>query len=121
MRKLFISLLLTFSVSSLFGIIFKDWIVFILATILQYLFFYFFNSMYENWLKNKIMQNSLELEKVKSKNTVKLNCPTCDNVEEVEMTFNGAVVYKCGKCDAEIKAEPIVKNYLTTNPIYFDK
>ena len=121
MRRLILSFLLTLSVSSLFGFIFKDWIVFVLATILQFLFFYFFNSVYENWMKNKIMQTSLEMEKIKSKNLVRLSCPSCNYIQDVEMTFDGAVVYKCTKCEAEVKAEPNVKNYLTTNLIYFDK
>jgi hypothetical protein len=37
------------------------------------------------------------------------------------MTLNEPILYNCEKCEVEIKADPVVKNYLTTNPIYFEK
>ena len=67
MKKVLLSLTLTLLVSGLFGIIFKDWFVFGLVTILQILFFYFFNTVYENYLTKKVVEANaiIELEKLK--------------------------------------------------------
>ncbi len=121
MKRVITSLSLTFLVSAFFGLIFKDIIVFALATVLQILFFYFFNTIYGNYLRNTIMQQNIEMEKQQSVNSVPLNCPTCNHLQLVKMTLNEPVIYKCDKCECEIKADPVVKNYLTTNPIYFEK
>ena len=69
MRKLLTSITLTLLVSGLFGIIFKDWLVFILATILQVLFFYFFNTVYENFLIKKTLEVNAEIKKLEFDNT----------------------------------------------------
>ena len=121
MKKFLFSITATILVSGLFGLLFSSWIVFLIASILQFLIFGSFNTLYENYLRQKAIKMQLDMDLVNSKSNVKLNCPSCNHVQEVKMTFEGAVVYKCEKCDVEIKAEPVVKNYLTTNPIYFDK
>lgn len=121
MKRLLTSLSLTFLVSALFGIFFKDILVFVIATILQILFFYFFNTIYGNYLRTKVAEQRIELEKQQSINTVPLNCPTCNHLQSVRMTLNEPILYNCDKCEIEIKADPVVKNYLTTNPIYFEK
>lgn len=121
--KTVISLLLTSLVSILAGLIFasKFWYVFFLAFILQILFFYFFNGIYENRLIEKAQQLKLEEFKELNKHIVAVRCP-CDqkSVQDIEMRFDKDIVYECIKCKKNIKAVADVKTVLTTEPIYFD-
>ena len=60
--KIIISILITTLVSILAGLIVPGnfWTVFVFAFVLQVLFFYFFNSIYENRLIEKAQQIRLE-------------------------------------------------------------
>ena len=118
MKKVFLSLSLTFLVSGLFGIIFKDWFVFGLATILQILFFYFFNTVYENYLTKKVIEANAIVETEKLKNTVKVLCPCGENnPQDVLLSFNKDTVYKCVKCNKDVRATTNVGTSLITTPI----
>ncbi len=63
MKKILSSLLLTILVGSLFGLLFKSLIVFGIAIVLQILFFYFFNTVYENYLLQQVVNANIEFEK----------------------------------------------------------
>ena len=118
MKKVLTSLTLTLLVSGLFGIIFNDWLVFILATILQILFFYFFNTVYENYLTKKVIEASALVEKEKLKNTVKVACPCGENnQQEVLLSFNEDTIFKCSKCNKDIRASTNVGTTLVTTPL----
>ena len=123
MIKVLKSLLLTFIVSTIFAFIFIDsfWNVFIITTLSQLILFYFFNTIYEGYVVKKAMELNISLEEEKSKNNVILSCPSCVHRQTIEMNLTRAFTYKCDKCGSEIKAEPSVKNYLVTNPIYVEK
>ena len=109
MRKVLTSLTLTLLVSALFGIIFKDLIVFFLATILQILFFYFFNTVYENYLTKKVIEANSLVEIEKLKNTVKVLCPCGENnPQDVLLSFNEDTIYKCSKCNKDVRATTII-------------
>ena len=118
MKKVFLSLTLTLLVSGLFGIIFKDWFVFGLATILQILFFYFFNTVYENYLTKKVVEANAVVEIEKLKNTVKVLCPCVENhPQDVLLSFNEDTVFKCTKCNKDVRATTNVGTSLLTSPI----
>lgn len=122
MRKVLTSLTLTLLVSALFGIIFKDLIVFFLATILQILFFYFFNTVYENYLTKKVIEANSLVEIEKLKNTVKVLCPCGENnPQDVLLSFNEDTIYKCSKCNKDVRATTNVGTSLITTPIITEK
>lgn len=121
--KTIVSLLLTTLVSVLAGLIVPGnfWIVFTFAFILQILFFYFFNSIYENRLIEKAQQLRIQELKEINKNIVNVQCPCDEKVrQEIEMRFDKDVIYQCNKCKKNIKAISDVKTILTTEPIYFN-
>ena len=122
MKKVLASLTLTLLVSALFGIIFKDLIVFFLATILQILFFYFFNTVYENYLTKKVIEANSLVEIEKLKNTVKVLCPCGENnPQDVLLSFNEDTIYKCSKCNKDVRATTNVGTSLITTPIITEK
>jgi hypothetical protein len=118
MKKIITSLTLTLLVSGIFGILFEDWLVFGLATILQILFFYFFNTVYENYLTKKVIEANALVEKEKFKNIVKVACPCGENnQQEVLLSFNEDTIFKCSKCDKDIRASTNVGTTLVTTPL----
>lgn len=123
LSRILFSLILTSLVSTLAGLLFAShfWNVFFLVFILQVLFFYFFNSVYENKLIEKAQQLKLEEFKEQNKQIVLVECP-CDEKtqQEVSMRFDRDVIYQCGKCKKNIKAMTSVKTIQTTEPIYFE-
>jgi hypothetical protein len=118
MKKILTSLTLTLLVSGLFGILFRDWSVFALATVLQVLFFYFFNTIYENYLAKKVIEANAIVEKEKFKNIVKVLCPCGENnPQDVLLSLNEDTVYQCDKCRKEVRATTNVGTALMTSPI----
>jgi len=121
MVKTLTSLFLTLCVSTLFGLLFKDnfYITFAIATLLQFIGFYIFNSVYENILKRKAIELSTEFERERSKSTAVVNCPCGENNQQtISMILNNEKVYECSKCKKSIKAYANISTVLTTNPIY---
>ena len=121
--KIIISILITTLVSILAGLIVPGnfWTVFVFAFVLQVLFFYFFNSIYENRLIEKAQQIRLEELKEINKQIVTVQCPCDEKVrQDIQMRFDRDVIYECNKCKKNIKAISDVKTLLTTEPIYFN-
>lgn len=119
MRKLLTSITLTLLVSGLFGIIFKDWLVFILATILQVLFFYFFNTVYENFLIKKTLEVNAEIKKLEFDNTIEVTCP-CGARQNVILSIGEDTIYRCQECKNEIRAAVNIGTAMVTTPIIAD-
>jgi hypothetical protein len=121
LSKVIISLAITTLVSILAGllVISKFWIVFSLVFILQVLFFYFFNTIYENRLIAKAQQLKIQQFREENKNVVTLQCPCAEKIkQDVDIRFDKDIVYECASCKKNIKAIPDVKTILTTEPIY---
>ena len=116
MKKLLTSLTLTFLVSGLFGILFRDWLVFGLVTILQILFFYFFNTIYENLLIKRAVEINAETEKAKFDNTVNVKCP-CGSSQNVILSLTEDTIYRCDECKNEIRATTSIGTALVTTPL----
>ena len=121
MIKSIVSLVLTACISTLFGLIFIDnfKVVFAITTILQFIGFYMFNNIYENLLKKRAIELSIEFEKEHSKNVVTINCPCSENNQQsIQMTFNEDTIYECSKCKKEIRASNNISTLMTTVPMY---
>jgi|TARA_R110000803_G_scaffold208099_1_gene276555 hypothetical protein len=121
MIKSIVSLVLTICISTLFGLIFIDnfKVVFAIATILQFIGFYIFNNIYENFLRKQAIVLSVEFERERAKNVVTVNCPCSENNQQsIQMTFNDDTLYECSKCKKEIRASNNVSTLMTTVPIY---
>ncbi len=116
MRKLITSLTLTFLISGIFGILFRDWLVFGLVTILQFLFFYFFNSIYENFLIKRAVEITAAAEKAKYDNTVIVSCP-CGSSQEVILSLTEDTIYRCNDCKNEIRATTNIGTAQVTTPL----
>ena len=121
MRKILVSLTLTFLVSGLFGILFNDWLIFLLVTILQILFFYFFNTVYENFLLKKAYELNLEIEKKKLDNTIKVNCPCGSTQEIVLQSLEKDTIYRCKECKNEIRAAINIGTAMVTTPVITER
>lgn len=124
MVKIIRSLLITSLVSALFGLLFieKFFLVFILSTILQFLFFYFFNSIYENYQIKKAVELQIAQEKNQLENTVRVLCPCGENnPQEVKLSLREDTIYPCSKCKKEVRATTNVGTTLITSPIYTEK
>lgn len=116
MKKILTSLGLTMLVGSLFGLLFKSFIVFSIAIILQILFFYFFNTVYENFIVQKIVNANIEFEKEKLKNIAQVTCP-CGAKQEVSISMTEDTIYRCKDCKNEIRATTNIGTTLVTTPI----
>ena len=120
MKKILTSLSLTILVGCLFGIFFKSFSVFAIAIILQFLFFYFFNSAYENLLVQRVVTANIDLEKAKIKNTLEVVCP-CGSKQDVLLSFTEDTIYRCEKCKNEVRVAVNIGTALVTNPIFTKK
>lgn len=125
MNKTIISLLLTVAISALIGLLTPNFLItFILATIVQIVGFYIGNTLYNNYIITKIENIKLdqikELSKIKPSQTL-VKCP-CDKgtVQEIDISPNEEIVYKCKECDKSIKAYCELRNFVASQPIYFN-
>jgi len=123
LNKIFFSLGITSLVSVLFALIFatKFWYVFALAFLLQILFFYFLNTVYENSLIEKAQKIKIQQYIEENRQVATVQCP-CDqkNMQDVDMRFDQDITYRCNNCNKNIKANVDVKTVLITEPIYFN-
>lgn len=121
MKNILVSLVLTLLVSALIGVLSSNFLAgFALAFILQIVIFYIGNTMYNNYIITKIEEIKLkQLQELQTQNTT-LTCPCSEgNKQNIQIGINEEIIYKCDKCDKNIKAVHDVKNFITTQPIYF--
>ena len=122
MKKILFSLTVTSTVSALFALLFAKFIIgFAIIFVSQIILFYIGNTIYSNYVITRIEEIKLQqLKEVQKQQTI-LSCPCAnENKQAVDMNIGEEVTYKCNKCDKNIKAILEVKNYITTQPIYFD-
>lgn len=121
--KALTSLIVTFGVATLFGLIFKDnfWLVFAIATILQFFGFYIFNQVYLNNIILNAERIKIDQIKESNRNLVEIGCPCDENYKQlVDFRFDQKNIYKCDKCGKNYTAIVSFKSILTTDPIYFE-
>lgn len=122
--KITFSVLLTITVSMLFGLLFKNnfWTVFTLCTILQFIIFYTFNKIYTNRLIRNFEEIKIQQFKEANRNYLNVVCPCNDkNIQFIDIRFDADTIYKCNKCEKEVRCIPEVKTFAITSPIYFNK
>ena len=123
LNKILFSVGVTALVSVLCGLIFisKFWYVFALTFIVQVLFFYFLNTIYENSLIEKAQKLRLQQFLEENKQIATIQCP-CNqkSMQDVEMRFDQDIIYTCSTCGKNVKAGIDVKTVLVTEPIYFN-
>jgi len=123
LNRVLFSLGLTTLVSVLVALIFisKFWYVFALVFLLQVLFFYFLNTVYENSLIEKAQKIRLQQFIEENRQIATVQCP-CDqkNMQDVDMRFDQPIIYTCNTCGKNVKAGIDVKTVLVTEPIYFN-
>lgn len=120
-KQIFISLIVTLLVSFLFAFglskVFGLWQAFSLACIGQYVIFFFYNNYIIS--RRSVQREELINERldILSKNVVSFQCPCGKHVFDEVIYINDENVFKCEKCNEQIKVEigltPIVK----TNPL----
>jgi len=123
LNKVLISFGITSLVSILFALIFAThfWYVFTLVFILQILFFYFLNTVYENTLIEKAQFIKLQQLKEENNQIATIQCPCGQkNMQDVEIRFDQPIVYNCNNCGKNVKAGVDIKTVLITEPIYLN-
>jgi len=123
-KKILVSLSITVAVSLLFAIIFSSHAisVFLLILTLQFVSFYIGNTIYNNRLVEKAELIRLDQLKEASKQIVTIECPCGDKtLQDVVIRFDQDNIYKCNKCNKNIKANIDIKPAVTTEPIYFNE
>lgn len=121
MNKVFISLLITTLISILVGILSSNfWAGFALAFLLQFVVFYIGNTFYNNYIITKIEEIKLDQIKESQKQQTIITCPCSEgNKQQVDLKIDSEIIYKCDRCEKNIKAIHDVKSFITTQPIYF--
>jgi hypothetical protein len=121
MKNILISFILTCLVSTLVGVLSTNFIAgFALSFFLQFTIFYIGNTLYNNYIITKIEEIKLDQIKELQKQHVTIACPCSEgNKQIVDIKIDSDIIYKCDRCDKNIKATHEVKNFITTQPIYF--
>jgi len=122
--KFLYSIILTASISTLVGLIFRSnfWYMFTLTTILQVTGFLVLNQIYTNRLKQSLEVIKADQLREQNRNYVNVVCP-CNqkNIQFVDIRFDTKPLYVCDKCDKQVSCEPSVKTFTVTSPVYFGK
>jgi len=122
--KLIYSIFLTFSISTLVALIFKDvfWNVFAIVTILQIISFVIFNRIYTNWLIQSLEKSKTEQLRESNRNYTHVECPCSQKYTQlVDIRFDTRNIYRCMQCDKDISATPNITTVNVSDPLYFDK
>lgn len=120
-KQILISLAVTLVVSTLiaFGLtnIFGFWQAFVLSIVMQFALFFVYNNYIIN--KRSIEEDKLINERLEllSKNYVTFQCPCNEKVFEEVIYINGENVFKCDKCEEDIKVEVILTPMIKTTPL----
>jgi hypothetical protein len=130
MQKVLYSITITVLVSILVGFLVSNfWVGFILAFILQFVGFSLFNTLYTNYIITKVealkvdqMKETTAQQKEANRQIVSVKCPcSMNNNQGVEFKLDQEIMYKCDKCDKNIKLHVDIKPFITTQPIYFNE
>ena len=123
--KVFFSLGLTFGISTLVALFFKNelfWLIWITVTILQFIGF----SIYNNFVTNKMVKGleQIKVEQIKesSRNLVQVTCPCDEQLKQtIDFRFDQKNVFNCEKCGKPVSCDINVTTVMVTEPIYFEK
>ena len=123
--KVLASLGLTVGISTLIALLFSDelfWFAWTIATVLQFVIFYFYNRIYANKLIKDLELIRTDQIKEANRNLVVVGCP-CDeeNKQTVDFRFDTENIFECNKCSKKFKVTSKLATLLITDPIYFEK
>ena len=94
---------------------------FIVSTILQFLFFYFYNSIITYVTRMKLEKENLEAIKLINTNNVLINCEACKKLNTVRVDLTTTNQFECAHCKAEnvlnIEYNTIVKTKIPKNEL----
>lgn len=124
LAKILYSTILTFSISTIVGLIFKSnfWYVFTLTTILQVIGFLILNQIYTNRLKQSLEMIKADQLREQNRNYVNVVCPCNEkSVQLVDIRFDTKPQYTCNKCNKQVSCEASVRTFTVTSPVYFGK
>ena len=124
LAKILYSTILTFSISTIVGLIFKSnfWYVFVLTTISQVIGFLILNQIYTNRLKQSLEMIKADQLREQNRNYVNVVCPCNEkSVQLVDIRFDTKPQYTCNKCNNQVSCEASVRTFTVTSPVYFGK
>ena len=94
---------------------------FIVSTVLQFLFFYFYNSIITYVTRMKLEKENLEAIRLINTNNVLINCEACKKLNTVRVDLSTITQFECTHCNAEnvlnIEYKTIVKTKIPKNEI----
>lgn len=124
LAKILYSAILTFSISTIVGLIFKSnfWYVFTLTTILQVIGFLILNQIYTNRLKQSLEIIKADQLREQNRNYVNVVCPCNEkSVQLVDIRFDTKPQYTCNKCNKQVSCETSVRTFTVTSPVYLKR
>ena len=75
--------------------------IFAISTILQFIFFYFYNSIFTYITRLKLERENLETIKLINTNNVIINCESCKKVNNVRVDLSQDNSFICEHCKTE--------------------
>ena len=120
------SLIITFCISVAAGFALRSFLgfteIFVLATIIQYLLFYYINLYFNKQtsaesLSTELTELTTNMDTLVSKQEVQIECPCGNNTIPVVLFMDEELVINCNKCNNKLKIIPEVSVSLVTEPI----
>jgi len=75
--------------------------VFLISTIIQFIFFYFYNNILSYNTRIKLERDNLETIKLINTNNVLINCEACKKVNNVRVNLSTNNEFVCDHCKSE--------------------
>lgn len=91
--------------------------IFIIATILQFIFFYFYNSIITYITRVKLESKNLETIQLMNTNNVLIECSSCKKMNNVRVVLSDRNEFTCDHCKTENILD-IQYNTITKTKIY---
>jgi len=88
--------------------------VFCISTILQFIFFYFYNSILSYVTRMNLEKENLETIKLINTNNVLINCEACKKVNSVRVDLSTENEFTCEHCKSENILEVEYKTIVKT-------
>jgi hypothetical protein len=120
------SLLITACVSTAAGFALRSILgfieIFLLATIIQFLIFYYINLFFNKTtlaesLSATVNELTANLDTLVSRQEVQIDCPCGNNTIPIVLFMDEELVVNCSKCNNKLKVTPAVSIVLVTEPI----
>ncbi len=75
--------------------------IFLFATVLQFIFFYFYNSLISYFTRLKLERENLETIQLINTNNVILECSSCKKTNSVRVDLSSSNEFTCTHCGAD--------------------